>query len=177
MTEYDKIVCKYIINAISESFEEIGYLDLEGLESYIKEIIRVEICDVYKENYYDYIYKKFLKNKRYREFLDGKASYCSHCKLKKPISSFNSWVYNGKKRPKTICKKCSQELIDKAGEKATLYKKYQEHKQYIAKEASVKSKLKRHIGRDLTPEEVNQIKILVRVKKMTPYSICKMYAL
>ncbi|MDM9944118.1 hypothetical protein [Clostridioides difficile] len=177
MTKYDKIVCKYIINAISESFEEIGYLDLKGLESYIKEIIRIEICDVYKEKYYDYIYNKFLKNKRYREFLDGNTYHCSHCKLKKPISSFNSWSYNGQKRPKTICKKCSQKLIDKAGEKAALYKKYQEHKQCIAKEASVKNKIQRHMGRDLTSEEINQIKFLVRVKKMTPYSIYKVYSL
>ncbi|MFL8710763.1 hypothetical protein Q3304_08355 [Clostridioides sp. GD02377] len=177
MTENDKKECQYIIAAISESFEEMGYLDLKELEGYIKEIIRVEIYDVDKKKYFNYIYDKFLNNKRYREFLDGKVYHCSHCKLKKPISSFNSWVCDGKKRPKTICKKCSQELIDKAGEKAALYKKYQEHKQYIARETSVRSKMKRHIGRDLTSEEVNQIKILVRVKKMTPYSIYKMYAL
>ncbi|HFL3653783.1 TPA: hypothetical protein ACG3P3_001507 [Clostridioides difficile] len=177
MTENDKKECQYIMAAISESFEEMGYLDLKELESYIKEIIRVEICDVDKQKYFDYIYNKFLNNKRYREFLDGKVSYCSKCGLIKPIFSFDSWVYRGRKKPKTICKKCSSNLIEKAGEKGVLYKQYQEHKQYIVREDKAKRKIQRYMGRDLTPEEVNQIKFLVRVKKMTPYSICKMYAL
>lgn len=200
MNRNNKQLCYSIKNAILDSFEEEGYLKGTDLDEYIKECVSIEIPKKYKseiQEFIDVVKHLIFKDEIYNELLSGKTLMCSKCGLIKPISRFNTYIYNGKKSNKNICKKCEYKVhrkwVNKNRDKQKQYNKtrYESNTEYYKekqndwrlnnpelhrlynKKYKARVYIKNKLNRELTTEEHNLINKLVKYENLTGLKILK----